>query len=211
MAVPIPYPDLDPELEPDNFNPDDIIIANPTKVKVPVLKKLTNSLEARLRKDLMECNSLNPDLIKCTRVQANQWDVLLKPLPGQQFYRSFQEFKRQNNYKEDGIHLIVLFPEDYPNQVPFVYNSTPILSADHIFNGGFCISSLGKKFWTPTLSVCQPLQTICDFILYAPDVEVQKGTNSFSSALGSYMSIFTRWGTAVNTWGGPPDWVRNLN
>ena len=181
-----------------------------TNFKLPTVKKPSSALQARLQKDLKACNEINPDLIKCTPTGPNQWDVLLKPIQGQKFYNSFQEFKRKTNFREDGIHLVVVFPEDYPNQVPFVYNSTPILNADHIFGGGFCISSLGKKKWTPTLSVSQPLQTICDFILYAPDVTVNPGTNSFSSALSRYMGIFTNWSTARDTWGGPPDWLRNL-
>ena len=42
----------------------------------------------------------------------------------------------------------------------------------------------------------------------ASDLIVKSGTNSFTAALGSFISIFTQWGEAKSNWGGPPDWLR---
>ena len=111
----------------------------------------------KLQNDLNACNKIDPDQIICTQTKYNEWDVLIKPLPGSNpFNKSFQEFKAANNYQEDGIHLVVIFPETYPNECSFIYNSTPILSASHIYNGCFgtwrsASSYFGKKIWKPTL------------------------------------------------------------
>ena len=197
--------DIEPIQEEEDVGDFDIPPMPANKV-IPLKVPKVSPNRARLEKDLKVCNNINSNCLKCKFIGDNQWDVLLTPIPGTVLDKSFQSFKRSNSYPDNGIHLCIVFPPDYPNQIPLIYNSKPNLQGGSIFSGAFCNSALSRSKWKPVFNVSQPLLAICDFLLYHSSISVSNGSHSFSEAVAQYGWIF---GSAHTNWG-LPDWIRNL-
>ena len=166
-------------------------------------------LELRLSEDFEECNKMNPKEIKCTKLDKYNWDVLLIPQEGTNLKKAFDSFKISNpSYKHEGIILRVVFHEDYPFEIPFMYIKEPDIYGTSVFHSYLCHGVFGERFWSPLKRINSMIQSITTHLNQCTIKTITLKVNTYQDARDKANWLFNI--PSQKHWG-YPGWVKDLN